>query len=139
MAQLPDQTIEELSTSTCWSLLRDVPIGRIALPGEGDIELFPVNFIVDGGTIVLRTAPGTKLSLIDSSSRATFEVDDVDVVAQRAWSVVLKGTVQAVVGHHAIIDTFDMEVPTWQSGPKPTYVRLVPDSVTGRRFPITLS
>lgn len=139
MGTSPDQHIEELSTSTCWSLLRDVPIGRIALPGAEDVEVFPVNFLVDGGTIVLRTAAGTKLSLIGVSSRATFEVDDVDVVAQTVWSVVLKGAVDVVNGHEAIIETFDMEVPTWQSGPKPTYVRLVPDSVTGRRFSITLS
>lgn len=139
MEHSPDQRIEELSTSTCWSLLRDVPIGRIALPGDRDIEVFPVNFLVDGGTIVLRTAAGTKLSLIGARSRATFEVDDIDVVAQMVWSVVLKGAVDVVHGHDAIIKTFDMEVPTWQSGPKPTYVRLVPDSVTGRRFPISLS
>lgn len=136
---LPDQRIEELSPSTCWSLLRDIPIGRIALPGDGDIELFPVNFLVDGGSIVLRTATGTKLSLIAGNSRATFEGDDIDVVAQTAWSVVLKGTVDVVHGHDAIIDTFDVDVQTWQSGPKPTFVRLVPDSVTGRRFPITLA
>lgn len=136
---VPDDRIEELSSSTCWSLLRDIPIGRIALPGEQDIELFPVNFVVDHGTVVLRTAAGTKLSLIETSSRATFEADDIDVVAQMAWSVVLKGAVHAVLGHEAIIDIFDIDVPTWQSGPKPTYVRLVPDSVTGRRFPITLS
>ena len=135
----PDQDIEELSTSTCWSLLRDLPVGRIALPGDGDIEVFPVNFVVDGGTVVIRTAAGTKLSLIEANSRATFEADDVDVVSQTAWSVVLKGKVQVVHGHEAIIETFDMVLPTWQSGPKPTFVRLVPDGVTGRRFPISLS
>jgi nitroimidazol reductase NimA-like FMN-containing flavoprotein (pyridoxamine 5'-phosphate oxidase superfamily) len=135
----PDQRLEDLSTSTCWALLRDVPIGRIALPGDGDVEVFPVNFVVDGGTIVLRTAAGTKLSLIAAGSRATFEVDEVDVVEQTAWSVVLKGMVQVVIGHDAVIETFEMEVQTWQAGQKPTYVRLVPDSVSGRRFPITLS
>lgn len=136
---MPGQAVEELSASVCWSLLRDVPIGRIALRGDEDVEVFPVNFVVDGGTVVIRTAAGTKLSLIEASSRATFETDDVDVVEQTVWSVVLKGVVRSVRGHEAIIDTFDMEVPTWQSGPKPTFVRLTPDSVTGRRFPITLS
>lgn len=54
---------EELSASTCWSLLRDVPVGRIALHGVDDeIEIFPINFIVDRGSIVFKTATGTKLS-----------------------------------------------------------------------------
>jgi nitroimidazol reductase NimA-like FMN-containing flavoprotein (pyridoxamine 5'-phosphate oxidase superfamily) len=131
-----DPLIEDLSGSTCWALLRTVPIGRIALPGTEDIEIFPVNFVVDGSSIVFRTAPGTKRTLIGEGARCSFEADHINVGEQLVWSVVLKGPVRPVVGHDAIIATFDMEVPAWQAGPKPTYVRLKPQIVTGRRFPI---
>ena len=136
MEESLDPLIEDLPTSTCWALLRTVPIGRIALPGQADIEIFPVNFLVDGSSIVFRTAPGTKRTLIGEGARCSFEADFVDVGEQLVWSVVLKGPVRPVVGHEAIIATFDMEVPTWQAGPKPTYIRLKPQVVTGRRFPI---
>jgi nitroimidazol reductase NimA-like FMN-containing flavoprotein (pyridoxamine 5'-phosphate oxidase superfamily) len=131
-----DPMIEDLSVSTCWALIRTVPIGRIALPGTDDIEIFPVNFVVDGGSIVFRTAPGTKRTLIGDGVRCSFEADHIDVGEQLVWSVVLKGPVRPVLGHEAIIATFDMEVPAWQAGPKPTYVRMKPQLITGRRFPI---
>lgn len=128
--------VEELSESACWALLRDVPIGRIALQGARDIEVFPVNFVVDDGTVVFRTAHGTKLALIGDGVRCTFEADDIDVVERLVWSVVIKGAALPVARHDAIAAAFDLDVPTWQDGPKPTYVRIRSDVVSGRRFPI---
>jgi nitroimidazol reductase NimA-like FMN-containing flavoprotein (pyridoxamine 5'-phosphate oxidase superfamily) len=130
--------MEELSVSTCWALLRTVPIGRIALPSAADIEVFPVNFIVDGGTIVFRTAQGTKLTLIGDGTRATFEADKIDVGDRLVWSVVLKGPVRQVSSLDEVRATFDMELPTWHAGPKPTYVRMKPQLITGRRFSVDI-
>lgn len=126
--------VEELSPSDCWALLRERPVGRIALQDGEEIEIFPVNFIVDGGTIVFRTAHGTKLRLIGTGARCTFEADAIDSVDQLVWSVVLKGVAKPVAGHDAMIASFDVKVSTWQAGSKPTYVRLTPQSVSGRRF-----
>jgi nitroimidazol reductase NimA-like FMN-containing flavoprotein (pyridoxamine 5'-phosphate oxidase superfamily) len=131
-----ESSIEELSVSSCWALLRTVPIGRIALPSAADIEVFPVNFIVDGGTIVFRTAQGAKLTLIGDGTRATFEADKIDIADQLVWSVVLKGPVRQVLSLDEVIATFDVELPTWHAGPKPTYVRIQPQLITGRRFSV---
>lgn len=130
--------VEALSTSECWALLRDVPIGRIALRNDDEIEIFPVNYLVDHGTVVFRTARGTKLTLIEHGVACTFEVDEIDVAERLVWSVVLKGSARPLRGHEEVTASFDMEVPTWQAGPKPTYVRLTPDSLSGRRFPISV-
>lgn len=129
--------IEELSAAACWALLRDTEIGRIALQGADDIEIFPINFVVDGGSIVFRTAGGTKLTLIGEGARCTFEADGVDDSARLAWSVVLKGSVRPVTGHESILATFGVEVVAWQTGEKPTYVRIKPQQISGRRFPVT--
>lgn len=128
--------IEHLSNSTSWALLRETPIGRVALPGADDIEVFPVNFLVDHGSVVFRTGPGTKLTLVNDGVRATFEADSVDRAEQTVWSVVLKGPIEVVRASAAIVDSFDVDVTTWHAGAKPTYVRLTPDVVTGRRFAI---
>ncbi len=129
--------IEDLSASQCWRLLRTVPIGRIALHHDDEIEVFPVNYVVDGGTVVFRTAAGTKLTLIGQDPTCTFEADEIDVAEQLVWSVVLKGTAKPLRGHDEITSSFDMEVPTWQAGPTPTYVRLTPAVISGRRFPVS--
>lgn len=135
MGSSPVPMVEELSVSQCWALLRDVPIGRIALRGADDIEVFPINYLIDQGTIVFRTAHGTKLTLIGSGAPCTFEADEIDVAEHLVWSVVLKGSARPLTGHEEITASFDLEVPTWQAGPKPTYVRLTPFAISGRRFP----
>lgn len=132
----PGTDVDDLSVSECWLLLREVPIGRIALRGSDEIEVFPVNHLVDGGTIVFRTAQGTKLRLIGNGAACTFEADEIDVAERIVRSVVLKGTAKPLSSHDEITASFDMEVPSWQAGPKPTYVRLTPHAVSGRRFPI---
>ncbi len=127
--------IEALSTSTCWSLVRGVVVGRIAFTGlDGDVEIFPVNVVVDRGSIVFRTAAGAKLAFAETGGRSTFEADDVDQAHDSVWSVVMKGPTSVIRGHQAVIDTFEVDVHAWHAGRKPTYVRLTPDVVTGRRF-----
>ena len=122
--------------SQCWAMLREASIGRLALRNRDEIEVFPVNFVVDGATVVFRTAHGTKLDLIGDGAPCTFEVDEIDVAECLVWSVVLRGSARPVRGHDAIIATFDIEVPTWHAGHKPAYVRVSPRSITGRRFPV---
>lgn len=130
-------TIEELSTSRCWTFLRQANVGRIALHGSGDdIEVFPVNYVVDRGSIVFTTAAGTKAELVRSSRRAAFEVDDFGSHVRVAWSIVVKGTPAVVRRLDDVVDAFDLEVPSYQSAPKPLVVRFVPDSITGRRFTV---
>lgn len=121
--------IEALTPATCWSLLGGASVGRIALRAVDDeIEIYPINFVVDGASIVFKTAPGTKLALVSQTARSTFEADDFDFYEGTAWSVVAKGTTE-------IVDDGPM-IRTWQQGHKPMYVRLTPDAISGRRFPI---
>lgn len=137
MGEAATSQIEELGGAACWALLRETAVGRIALHGPDDIEIFPINFVVDGGSIVFRTAAGTKLTLIGEGTRCTFEADGFDSSERLAWSVVLKGSVRPITGHESIIETFGVEVVAWQTGGKPTYVRIKPQVVTGRRFLVT--
>lgn len=53
--------VVELSAAESWALLRRAVVGRLALTVDGRPEIFPVNHMVDHGTVVFRTAVGTKL------------------------------------------------------------------------------
>ena len=53
--------ITEVKTEECWRLLASTELGRIATSAGASIDIFPVNYAVDGESIVFRTAPGTKL------------------------------------------------------------------------------
>src|SRR4051794_39359108 len=56
------EDVRRLTVDACWALLRAADIGRLAVVVGDRPEIFPVNFVVDHGTVVIRTAPGTKLA-----------------------------------------------------------------------------
>ena len=73
----PDQSIETLSPDECFLLLESRDLGRIAFNVEGQPEVFPINYSMEGRIVVFRTAPGTKLDHVPKA-RLAFEVDDWD-------------------------------------------------------------
>ena len=129
--------MRELGMSECWSRLRSSDVGRLAVYTEADgVDIFPVNHVVDGGTVVFRTADGTKLASIDDGYSAAFEVDGTDN-AHHAWSVVAKGVARVISRHDELVDIFDLDVRPWHDGDKPCFVRITPTSVTGRHFAVS--
>lgn len=136
-ADQADAAMEELAASECWAQLRATPVGRLAVRGDGDdVEIFPVNYVVDHGSIVFRTAAGTKLDRIVETEQVTFEADGSDLDDGVAWSVVAKGACTVIHGHRDVVESFDLDVFPWHRGGKPTFVRLEPHQLSGRRFTI---
>ena len=56
------QATEILGESDCWELLDHAQVGRLAVDIAGQPDIFPINDVVDRGTVVFRTAEGTKLA-----------------------------------------------------------------------------
>ena len=129
-------TTEVLGHQDCWTLLKSARVGRLALSIGGRPEIFPVNHVVDNGSVIFRSAPGTKLAGIRSSTRVAFEVDGLDVDAGVAWSVVLKGQAMRVTGRNELIEAERLPIQPWHDTPKHWFVRIEPDEVTGRRFSV---
>lgn len=131
-----DPRTVNLSVSACWALVRSVPIGRLAVNVDGQPDVFPVNHLVDHGTVVIRTGAGTKLIAADRHPVA-FEVDGYDAERAEAWSVVIKGTAQSVERLHEVVDALQLPIFPWQDGPKPRFLRIEPESITGRRITVS--
>jgi nitroimidazol reductase NimA-like FMN-containing flavoprotein (pyridoxamine 5'-phosphate oxidase superfamily) len=126
-------TREQLAPSECWRLLRTSSVGRIAFVDDRTgIEVFPVNFVVDHGTIVFRTAAGTKLSGVADRPAVVFEVDGDDDAGR--WTIVARGRAEPIDVRREVIEAFDIELSTWHASAKPYFVRIVPVEVDGRRF-----
>lgn len=127
-----DSPIAILSEDECWSFLRAGSFGRLAISAAGEIDIFPINFVVDGETLVFRTAPGTKLLELTIAHKVAFEIDGFD--AAHAWSVVLKGTA-ARIEQQAEIDAADkLPLTPWIPTLKYTFVRISATDLSGRRF-----
>lgn len=126
----------ELSDAQSWALLRQAVVGRLAVIVDGAPDIFPVNHQVDHGSVVFRTAAGTKLAAA-LGHRVAFEVDGYDPESASAWSVVLKGTAKDVRGLYNMLEAFELQLFPWHSAPKPFFLRIEPDSLSGRRFEVT--
>jgi uncharacterized protein len=126
--------VEVLDPGECWSLLRTSVVGRLAISIANHPDIFPINYVVDHGTIVFRTAEGTKLAGAVLGTGVAFEVDGLDTEAGEAWSVVAKGRAIEIKALHELFDAADLPLFPWVAGPKHRFVRIVPDEVTGRRF-----
>jgi nitroimidazol reductase NimA-like FMN-containing flavoprotein (pyridoxamine 5'-phosphate oxidase superfamily) len=126
--------VVELDASRCWSLLRDADVGRLAVAINERPDIFPVNFVVDHGSVVFRTAEGTKLAAAVLGRAVAFEVDGYDAGSGEAWSVVLKGRASEIQRMQELFDAAELPLFPWHAAPKPRFVRVEPDELTGRRF-----
>ena len=127
--------VEELPTHTSLALLRESPVGRLAVVVEGQPDIFPVNHVVDHGTVVFRTARGSKFWGA-AGQPVAFEVDGYDAATGYAWSVVVHGQGEVIRRRDDMLEALQLPILPWQSGVKPEFVRIVPHEITGRRFPV---
>jgi uncharacterized protein len=123
-----------LDEPTCWALLRTVAVGRLAVVVDAEPEIFPVNYLVDHGSIVFRTADGTKLTAALSQGSVAFESDGFDADTAEAWSVLLRGRAEEVRDLDDLVAASLLPLAPWHGGPKHRFVRIVPHHVSGRRF-----
>jgi uncharacterized protein len=133
-------TIEPMSKADCWQKLATAAVGRVGLIVDGKPEVLPVNYAIDGESVLFRTGEGTVLTQA-SLSVIAFEVDHLDEADLSGWSVLLQG-VGLDIGD-AIDPTSErlkrLSLVTWAPGARSRWFHLVPDKVTGRRIRVTPS
>ncbi|KAA8946816.1 pyridoxamine 5'-phosphate oxidase family protein [Mycobacterium sp.] len=126
------ETVGILSVTESWRLLASVALGRLVTSVHGEAEIFPVNFVVQRRTVLFRTAEGTKLVSTAINNRVLFEADDHN--AAEGWSVIVKGTARMLRTDEEIEEAERAQLLPWTATVKRHYVRILPISVTGRRF-----
>lgn len=126
--------LEPLTVDECRARVGPGGVGRVVFVEAGVPVALPVNFRLLGDDVVFRTeAEATVLGIL-SEQRISFEVDHLDEALTEGWSVLITGE-----GHHVQDPTErqqveELDVSPWAAGRRDTFVRLVPDRVTGRRI-----
>ncbi len=126
------QPMTALGEDESWALLSSISLGRLAISIDDVPDVFPVNFVVQRHTVLIRTAEGTKLFGAAVNRRVAFEAD-LDDVAQ-GWSVVVKGIAHLLQSAAEIQDAERAQVLPWITTRKERYIRILPTDITGRRF-----
>lgn len=128
----PDVPVTELTEKESWQLLGSVSLGRLVTTVNGWTEIFPVNFVVQNHTVLFRTAEGTKLLTAALNEHVLFEVDDHTAV--EGWSVIMRGTARLLATSNEITEARGAGLYPWVATAKERFVRITPQSMTGRRF-----
>jgi nitroimidazol reductase NimA-like FMN-containing flavoprotein (pyridoxamine 5'-phosphate oxidase superfamily) len=125
-------TVEELTPHTCMSLLARHSFGRVGLSVDALPVVLPVNYVLDGDRIVLRSGHGTKLSAALRGAVVCFEIDGIDPIGSSGWSVLATGVARELSGHEAV-QAAALPLRSWSPTVADHLVAIRIDVITGRR------
>ena len=145
MAARPDDSssnlvasLEDLNPAECLELMATASVGRLGLLVDGRPEVLPVNYALDGDTVLFRTAEDTVLNQA-SFSVVAFEIDHVDEATHSGWSVMVQGIATDIGA--AIDPTSErlrqLSLITWAPGRRQRWFRIDAHKITGRRLRVT--
>lgn len=124
--------VREIPVAECRELLAAQRIGRVAFDDDSGPMVLPVNYALEGDTILFATGLSTVLAHHLQGRPVSFEVDDVDTETESGWSVVVRGLAE-MVPHDQMPASEDRPRP-WAAGPRPLVIRIRPHEISGRRL-----
>jgi nitroimidazol reductase NimA-like FMN-containing flavoprotein (pyridoxamine 5'-phosphate oxidase superfamily) len=125
------ETFGVMAPQECWEMLRANEFGRLAFHLTGEVHLAPINYAVDGETLLFRTAEGSKLLGIEMNPDVAFEIDEFD--EHHARSVVVRGVARHLdeaEEHRAE----NVPLRPWVADLKYDVVEIRPTEISGRSF-----
>jgi nitroimidazol reductase NimA-like FMN-containing flavoprotein (pyridoxamine 5'-phosphate oxidase superfamily) len=129
--------VVELDREECRRLLAGTSLGRLAInvPGWPPV-IRPVNYVFDqsSGSVVFRSAQGSKFTALLLSGQAAFEIDGVEPQDETGWSVIVVGVVEEITNAVEISRLERLGLRPWAPGDKPHWLRIRSMVVSGRRI-----
>lgn len=129
-----ENPVSVMSDEECWEFLRTQEFGRLAFHLAEQVHITPINYAVDGETLLFRTAEGSKLLAVVMNPDIAFEIDDYS--EDTAWSVIIRGTARQLdelEEHRAE----NVPLRPWVPTIKYNVVEITPTEISGRRFDLS--
>ena len=138
----PRQAVE-LTEGECWRLLSSVSFGRVVFTHRAMPAIRPVNHLIDGRTIIIRTHNGAAITAramteagrqsAPHGSVVCYEADDLDPVRHTGWSVIATGLARLVTDP-ADIARYSAATEPWIAGEMDQVVAIEPGYLSGLRL-----
>jgi nitroimidazol reductase NimA-like FMN-containing flavoprotein (pyridoxamine 5'-phosphate oxidase superfamily) len=94
--EIDREGLEVLDRTECLRLLDRTGLGRIAVTSGALPVVLPVDYAMDGDSIVVETGRGTTLDFGTTGSVVAFEVDNLHEHGHSGWTVMVTGIAQEV-------------------------------------------
>ncbi|GAA2183241.1 pyridoxamine 5'-phosphate oxidase family protein [Brooklawnia cerclae] len=133
MADATDSPVSVIPEDSCWGYLASQEVGRLGLSTNDVPEIFPVNYCVDGESVIFRSAEGSKMDEIAINNNVVFEVDGW--TEEGGWSVMIKGVAERITDADELARARKAPLLPWIPTVKSIFVRVSPTiGISGRRF-----
>lgn len=127
--------LEVLDWNECLELAGSVPVARVAVNAAGFPNVFPVAHVMDGRTVVFRSAQGSKLDAAIMNRPVAVEVDHWDASSRTGWSVLILGTAEPLEDPEAVGRCAERAGRPWIDTPRAMeWVVVRATRITGRRI-----
>lgn len=124
----------ELSDDECRVLLGRGGLGRVGVSVGALPAIFPVLFVVHADDIVFRTSSGGLLASAVSNAIVAFEADEVDRRGARAWSVLVVGASDRIVGRRELETVRGLPLGAWGQSHDDCFARISCERISGRMY-----
>ena len=130
----PQDHIESLERGECIRRLAAHGIGRIGVAPHGKVGIFPVNYLVDGDSVVVRVRPHGGLDEATRGSFVAIEIDHADSMYHEGWSVLVQGSCTHVTDPDDLDALGHLPLLPWGGPDRDLYLRVAIESVSGRHI-----
>jgi uncharacterized protein len=131
--ELDRNGLEVLDRTECLRHLASVPIARIGLSVKALPVIVPVNFVIDGDEIVIRSPRGARAEAALRGSVVAVEADGYDPFAHTGWSVLVQGRTRLVEDPDEVVRLGRLPLQAWGTRTTDRWVAVAMEVVTGRR------
>lgn len=130
----PRQALD-LIPAECWELLRGTSLGRVVFTMKALPAIRPVNHVIDGQVIVIRSHLGSAITGHASGDGAVvcYEADDIDPVRRTGWSVIATGIARLVTDPDAVA-RYQQALEPWVAQSMDQVIAVTLGTITGIRL-----
>jgi len=125
--------IEILDDITCLHYLSGQPVGRLGFSSGALPVVFPVNYVLEGRTIVFGSEEGEKARAARAGAVACLEIDRFDTMNHDGWSVLATGRLNVVPESRAD-EISRLPVAPWAIDQPLWWIELSVELLSGRRI-----
>jgi len=126
--------LEVLDRDECLRLLASATLGRVGLTSRALPMVLPVDFLLEGQRILVRTGRGSKLDAALRGAVVAFEADEFDPTYHSGWSVAVTGLAHAVTEPDDLAATRSLPVARWAPKGEEAVLAISTELVSGRRI-----
>lgn len=126
--------LEVLDRDECLRLLATASVGRLGVTSGALPTILPVNFLLDGDQVLVRTGTGSKLDAATRNAVVAFEADSFDPFSHDGWSVVVTGVAREVVDPDELDRLERAPLAHWAPRGGDRFVSISTAMITGRRM-----